>query len=175
MSDICKEYAAALFDLAKEGGKEEKYLSELICIEKVFSENEDYLKVLRLPNVSLEEKESLLESAFSSADKYVLNFIKLLNKNHVLESLPDICEEYRKEFDSEHGLLRALAVSAVELTEGEREKIKAKLQSITGKEIVLDTKVDESILGGVILRYDDKEIDGSIKARLRKMRAELKE
>ena len=104
-----------------------------------------------------------------------MNFLKLLNKNHALESLSRIIAEYRKEFDGDRGILRALAISAVELTDGEREKIKQKLGCITGKEIILETKTDKSILGGVILRYDDKEIDGSIKARLEKMRAELKE
>lgn len=175
MSDFCKEYASALFSLAKDGGSEEKYLTELAAAEKAFSENPDYLKVLSLPNVSREEKEGLLSDAFSSLDTYVLNFLKLLNKNHALESLSRIIAEYRKEFDASRGILRALAISAVELTDGEREKIKQKLGYITGKEIILETKTDKSILGGVILRYDDKEIDGSIKARLEKMRAELKE
>ena len=175
MSDLCREYAAALFDLAKDGACEEKYLTQLCDIQKVFSENPDYLKVLSLPNVSREEKEGLLESAFSSLDKYVLNFLKLLNKNHALESFSGVMKEFRKEFDKEHGLLRALAISAVELTNEERERIKKKLGNITGKEIILDTEIDKSILGGVILRFDDKEIDGSVRARLRKMRAELKE
>lgn len=175
MSDMCKEYAHALYSLAKDASGEEKYLSELLAVDTVFSENPGYLKVLSLPNLSREEKESLLDKAFSGCDKYVLNFLKLLCKNHALSELSGIINAYQKEFYKERGIIRATAISAVELTEGERDKIKQKLGSVTGKEIILETKTDKGILGGVILRYNDKEIDGSIKAHLEKMRAELKE
>ena len=83
-------------------------------------------------------------------------------------------EEFYSLYDDSRGILRVEAVTAVPLTEGQRKNMTAKLGASLGKTVILLNTVDPSILGGVKLRYSGTQLDGSVKTRLDKFEAALK-
>ena len=119
MSELCSGYGAALYSLAAENKMEKSVLSELHEICRALSENPDYMKVLGMPLIPFEEKEKLIDEAFSGAHEYVLNFLKILVKEHLQENIEKAAEEYEEAYMKDSGMIRAEAVSAVPLFENE--------------------------------------------------------
>ena len=149
-------------------------LSELHEICRALSENPDYMKVLGMPLIPFEEKEKLIDEAFSGAHEYVLNFLKILVKEHLRENIEKAAEEYEEAYMKDSGMIRAEAVSAVPLFENELEKINVELEKITGKSVKTENRVDKSLLGGLILRFEGRQIDASLKTRLEGLLGEIK-
>lgn len=174
MSELCSGYGAALYSLAAENKMGKSVLSELHEICRALSDNPDYMKVLGMPLIPFEEKEKLIDEAFSGAHEYVLNFLKILVKEHLQENIEKAAEEYEEAYMKDSGMIRAEAVSAVPLFENELEKINVELEKITGKSVKTENRVDKSLLGGLILRFEGRQIDASLKTRLEGLLGEIK-
>ena len=86
----------------------------------------------------------------------------------------DCCTAYRESYNEENGILPVKAVTAVALTDAQREKLAGKLARITGKTIELENRVDPAVLGGVRLDYDGKRVDDTVSHRLDAVRSMLK-
>lgn len=168
MSEISKEYAKALFMLAQENKNEENYGNALDFIEDVFSENSDVIQFLSHPGISLEERCNVLDKAFLGAlPTDVLSFVKLLcEKNHI-KYFEKCREEYKNMLSKIKHLSTAKVLSAIELTEKEKEALKEKLEKLSGHDVVLECSIDESILGGLVIEIDGKIVDASVEGRLK--------
>ena len=174
-NNVEKEYSQALFTIACEENDAEKYYEELKLIRDVFKSEPEYLILLSSPNLSTEEKLSCLDSAFSPfVSEYTLSFLKLLvQKGHI--SKFDIClEDYEKLYNLKCKTRIARVVSAVELTDGEKAKIKESLEKKWSVCVNLVCETDESILGGIIIETEDTVIDGSLKSKLRDVKDVIK-
>ena len=122
---------------------------------------------------SKEEKLRLIDEAFSGADEYVLNIIKMLCEKRAVHLFSAVCDAFYTLYDEARGIERVEAVTAVAMTDGQKCAMKKKLEAITGKTIVLENKLDPSIIGGVVLRYSGVQLDGSIKSRLDEFKKNL--
>lgn len=169
-----KEYAKALFLLTEEEKTTENVLKELETVKKLLCENPRYIKLLDTPALVKEEKLLLIDKAFSSFDGNLLNFIKLLCEKHAVYQIPRACDAYAAFYDEAYGVERVEAVTAVPMTAVQISKMTEKLAMLTGKTIVIRNTVDPAVLGGVILRYSGKQLDGSLKARLDRFEKSLK-
>lgn len=163
---VKSEYGRALFLLAKETDSVEEIKGDLTAVIKVFDENPDYTKMLDTPAISKAEKLALADEAFSALNENVSNLIKILSEKHTVASMPDVYKTYISLYNEDMGIEEVEAVTAVPLSEAQTEAMRNKLAEITGKTIVIRNTVDESILGGVKLRYEGKQIDASLKMRL---------
>ena len=168
-----KEYARALFELAEECGKTEAVMSDLAIIDSAFSQNPDYRNLLDTPALKKDEKLALIDEAFSGLDGYAVNLLKILCERHSAHLFPKIKTEADKLYDESRGIERVEAVTAISMTDEQIEAITKKLEAITSKTVIVNNKVDKSILGGVILRYSGTQLDGSIKTRLEDLRKSL--
>ena len=176
MTQINKEYATALFALAVENNAVDEYEKNLKEIQKVFSENPDYIKVLESPAIPLSERISFIDKAFESTyTEYLVSFIKVLCENgHIteicscIEAFCDLVRIYKN---------RTIAtVYYVEpLTDEQKTALLEKLQKISGKVIEPEFIKDESLIGGIKVQIDDKIFDGSIKNRLHKAKGVISE
>ncbi|MBQ9071085.1 MAG: ATP synthase F1 subunit delta [Clostridia bacterium] len=165
MSNV-KNYAEALFSLSEELGKSESVLLDVSTARDSLSENPDYLKLADTPVVSVPEKLSLIDSAFSSLDESVVSLMKILCEKHSVHLFSDIAKEYVSLYNESRGIFSAEVISAEPLAETQQNKLKEKLEKITGKTIVIKNTVDKSVLGGIKLRYMGRELDGTLKGRL---------
>ena len=127
-------YGQALYTLAKDENCDRQILEELSTLDKSFSEEPDYLRLLSAPNLSKEERVRILDTAFrGKVHPYVLNFMKILTEKGYIRQFRDCFRVFREEFDRDHGILEVRAVTAVALSDAQRAKLTAKLASVTGK------------------------------------------
>ena len=161
-----KEYGKALFLLAQEEGTTDVVSEDLKTVKKLLRENPRYEKLLDTPALSKGEKLSLIDRAFSSLHESVLNLTKLLCEKHSVYQLSRVADAYAVLCDEARGIMRAEALTAVAMTEKQISALTARLSALTGKMVVIKNTVEPGILGGVVLRYEGKQLDGSLKARL---------
>lgn len=161
-----KEYARALFMITEEDGTTDKALADVQMIRKLLSDNPDYKNLLDTPALSCEEKLKLIDGAFSGINGETLNLLKILCERHSIYSFPKIADSYAALYDGARGIERVEAVSALAMTDSQLAALTEKLERLTGKTVVIKNTVDKSIIGGVVLRYSDRQLDGSIKTKL---------
>ena len=120
------------------------------------------------------ERCALLDEALrGQVDPYLLNFLKILCENGTLRQLSACEKEFSARYNAARGILPAKAVSAVPLTEDAAARLKAKLESLTGKTVDLSFAVDPACLGGIRLEMDGVRFDGTVEGRLARLRRDL--
>ena len=167
------EFGKALFLLTEEVGTTERVYGESLAVREIVSESPEYLKLLDTPALSTDERLSLIDEAFAPFDEHLVNAIKLLVERRMAYTIPRVLVAYEDEYLEARGIVRAEAVTAVPLTEAQTAALKARLESITGKVIIIKNKIDPSILGGIKLRYMGIQRDGSVRGRLDDIRERL--
>ncbi len=168
MTQISREYAAALFMLACEEKREAEYKKALEIVEKEFKNQIEYIDFLASPSIPIDERLDAIDAAFSNVlPEYVLYFLKLLcEKNHI-ESIFECILEYNNLFDGMKNVSNAKVKSVVELSETEKEALQKKLEKISGKNVNMNFEIDSSIGGGLIIELDGNIIDASIRRYLK--------
>ena len=170
MDRISKEYAAALFSLAREKGAEAAYGSALETVQKAFEENPEYQALLNTPAVPAQERGRLAAEAFGKAvPGDVLSMIAILSSKGRVMEFGAITAEYMKLMSEMRRLLAATVRSAVPLGAEEKNRLKKKLESMTGRSVAVTYIEDPSLLGGVIVEIDGRVYDGSLRRRLRQV------
>ena len=170
-----KKYARGLLEQAKEPKNFEEVAKAAELVIKLFSENPQILKILSNPIIPLGERQALIDkiSPSLSLPLTLQKFLKALLGENALKGLKMIYDNYLKLMDEHLGRARAEVISARELTSKELEEIKGSLSRFIGKDVLINTKVDPEILGGVISKIGSTIIDGSIKTRLKVIAEEL--
>ena len=162
-----REYASALFTLAVEEGKQKEYFASLETVKTVLAENSEYMDFLNSFSIPKSERIDAIEEAFGkSIEEYVVSFIKLLCEKDRISEFFECVEIYKELLDLYENVSVAKVTSSVELKDEEQKKLKEKLEKASGKNVVLDIKVDKSLLCGIVVEIDGKIIDGSIKKSL---------
>lgn len=176
MPTAYKTYAEALFSLVTEEKESDltEVFDDLNGVSGIFNAEPDFLKLLKVPTIPIEEKLSILKEAFEGKiHTYVLNFLYVLTENGRTDSFAKILEHFTLLYNEHKNLVDVTVVSASALGDETIEKIKAKMTSVTGKTVNLKLKTDPAIIGGVVISYGNTVIDGSVKARLEKLRSEI--
>ena len=130
-------------------------------------------QVLRLGFDAVYRGAQLLQKLVEGAHPYLVSFLKLLCEEDLLGELPGCLRAYQDRYNVDHNILEVTAVSAVALTAPSREKLLAKLQKMTGKNIVLTETVDPAVLGGLRLDMDGTRLDGTVQRHLERLRTEI--
>lgn len=167
MTQIAKNYADALYELARDEGLDEALYEQLREIRELLDHNPDYVRLLSAPNLPKPERLAALDEAFSGrVHPYLLSFLKLLCERGHIRELKDCAVQYRRRRNADLGILDAVAITAVPLRDELREKLRARLQTLTGKQVDLQYRTDPAVLGGIRLEYDGKALDGTVRSRL---------
>jgi len=167
MTEISREYAAALFDLAHETGSEDAVGEGLKLVAGLLRENPEVVDFFAAPNIPKRERTGVLETALKGhVPEYVLSFAQILCEQGNIRALDKCADEYEELWNAVRGLSTAWVVSAVALTDEEKRQLRQKLSAKTGREVRLECSVDESLLGGLVVTLDGKVMDGSLKHRL---------
>ncbi len=169
-SGVASAYAQAILELAeKEGmGTDEKVLSEIQLVSEVLSANQDLALVLNHPAIGpLEKKELLVRLFKAKLSDLTMRLLELLNDKRRLEILPHLVGKYKEILRQRQNIAEASLTCSEQLSAADIANIKARLTEHLGKKLELEVKVDPSLLGGVVLRLGDQEIDGSLRGRLK--------
>ena len=172
-TDVAKVYGGALYDLAAEEGLEDELLTQQQTLVQVLAAEPQWLRLLAIPSIPKPERTALLDEALAGVHPYLVNFSKILCERESIGELPACFKEYRRRYNKAHGILTAVATAAVPMTEEQKARLTEKLAAVTGKTIHLETRVDESCLGGVRLDGEGVRLDGTLKSRLDTLRQTL--
>jgi F-type H+-transporting ATPase subunit delta len=171
---VARTYADALLDLASRDDAGAEYLECLDEVVHVVRSESDFRAFLQTPAISLDEKKGVIREAFGG--RYPESFVRFLLV--VLEKrrqnlLPEIDAAYREMLDERSGRVRASVTLSIEPDGVLREEISSALSRALEAEVVPDFKVDESIIGGMVVRVGDRVLDGSVRRSLQVLRREL--
>lgn len=168
-----RRYAEAAFEVALRDGTVETWRSELDAAAAL-GEDVRLARTLANPAVPLETRTKASDATFGQiVGRPVLNLINLVLRRGRIDQLPRIAAEFRRLDDARQGITVATATSAAPLTPDELKALMSRLEDMTGGRVRLDTQVDPSLLGGLIVRVGDRLIDGSVRGRLERLRNRL--
>ena len=174
MTEVGNVYGESLYELAKEDSLAKLIGEQLAALQQAFKQEPDFIRLLSSPNLTKAERCQILDDSFrGKVHAYVLNFLKILTEKGYMRYFSDCCDAYTDHFDQDNGILRVNAVSAVELSADQKDKLTQKLSRITGKEIALRTRIDPAVLGGIRLDYDGQRLDDTVSHRLDAIRSVL--
>lgn len=176
MTKTAMLYGGSLYELAASENLTESIMEEMTSLKSIFDENPDYLRLLSEPAIAKKERIDLLDKAFSdSVNVYLLNFMKILCENGTIREFSDCLHVFRDRYNEANNITEAIVTSAIPLTGAQQAALKAKLESYTNKNILLTTKVNPAVLGGIKVSVDGKELDGTALGRLSSLRKKLTE
>ena len=173
-----RRYAKALFALSSERGDAELSgnAEALSGLMEALKASPALAGLISSPLFSAEEKRGVILKILEriGAGTMLRNFCLLLADKNRLNSLKDIADIYAAMLDEKSGVLRGEMTTAVPLSKDKQGGIKTHLEKISGKRIVLNFNVDQDILGGLILKVEDRVLDGSLKAQINILREQIK-
>lgn len=171
MATIVNErYALSLYEVARDEGKLETYLDELTVITDSVRQTPEFLKMLQAPAIAFADKRQVLQNAFAGKiQPYLLNFLLLITEKRRVGGLLEMQEAYKQRYYNEHGICEVRATTAIPLDDALMEKLHKKLEAITGKQVILQTCVDPALLGGIVIKLGNDQIDTSVKTRLKEL------
>ncbi len=173
---IAKTYGEALFKLAIEENQLDSLESEAIDVLEVVRSNEELSKVLNHPKISREEKVQLIEQVFKgNVSDHIVGFLTIIVEKGRNEELTAIFEYFLSEVMEYKNIGVAYVTSAVVLTKEQRAQVENRLLQVTKYvQFVTHYEVDESLIGGMVIRIGDRVVDSSIRTKLNSMANKLK-
>ena len=153
-------YGQSLYDLASSENLADDILCQMQTVRQLFTENPDYVRLLTEPSIPKKQRLALLDEAFGSdMQPYLLNFLKILVENGMVRDFGGCCRRYTALYNADRGIAQAEVTSAVPLSGQQLERLRAKLEEISGKKIQLQPKVDPSVLGGLRVSLEGKLLE----------------
>lgn len=172
---VARRYAKAILELGSEGGNLDALVEELLNLSAAYEASAELRNALENPLVPFEAKKAILGQlaerlGLSATARHT---VLLLNDRRRMRVLPGIAQLLKEMTDQRRGVVRAVVTTAVPLADGYYDRLRDRLEKMTGKKVVLDRREDPSLIGGVVARIGDTVIDGSLRARLQEMKSAL--
>lgn len=174
---IAGRYALALFELAKEEGALTALEADAEALGAVLTESPELAAMISSPLVGREEQGAAMAAVAAQMGLATLtqNTLALMAQKRRLFVLPQLVTDLRARIAKEKGEVTAEVTSATVLTAGQRDALVATLKANIGKDVKLNTTVDESLIGGLIVKLGSTMIDTSVKAKLAALQNAMKE
>lgn len=167
-------YAQAILELADARGITQQVADDIESIAGLIQQDVTFGKYLADPSVSVAEREGVIDRTFGGrTDSILLAFLKLLNTRNRLGQLPGIAKAFKGLLDARSGNVNVEVTVAQTLPSNELEDVRQQLSRKLGKNALVSQKVDESIIGGIVLKIGDSLIDGSVKSQLETLKRKM--
>ncbi len=173
MEEVARVYSEALFDVAKEHDSLDEVRDQLGEIADAVAADRDLQIFFFSPYFSSVEKREGIRKAITDGNPELINFLELLAEKHRMPALFRIRKRFDELWGVENQLLHVTLTSAIELDPSVIESVGAQIERKTGKTIELTSRVDDSIIGGLVLQVGNRVLDASIRNRLDKLRREV--
>ena len=171
---LAERYTKALLKIAQENNTIEQTGKELKEITELFAKNPDIEGFFTSPIVKKEDKKEILEKSFKGKiDEKFYNFLNVLTDKNRIFILPNIENIYHEKLTKAENILEVEAQSVIKLDKNMQNALIDKLTKITGKKISLTNTINKDIIGGLVLKFDGKVIDGSVKTQLKRLQKQL--
>jgi F-type H+-transporting ATPase subunit delta len=176
MASMAGRYASALFELAGEHGQLPAVEENLLKFQQLLDMSEDLRRLIRSPVFSAEEQVRALAVILDRAgiDGLAANFFKLIAKNRRLFAVTDMVKAFRALSARARGEVQAEVASAMPLSDAQMSALKETLKASVGKEVQITSRVDASLLGGLVVKIGSRMIDSSVRTRLNSLKIAMK-
>ena len=174
LNKLSKRYAKSLLDLSiQEGALEQVYQDIKVFNEHCEDCNDLYL-LLKSPIVKSDRKWKIIRSLYEKHfTKISMNFLSIIVRKKREFYLKEISSEFIKQYKAYKNIVSAKLTTAVKVGDKVKSKVEAYVNAQVGKDVQLDLEVDESLIGGFVLEFDNNLYDSSISHQLKKLRKEF--
>ncbi len=174
VSIVASRYAKSLIELAKEQKVLEAVHEDMLFFQSVAGENRALMLALKSPVVRHDKKLAILSAIFKArVNPVTFAIFEIITKKNREAILDAIADEFIIAYQDFQGIQKAVITTTTPLTEELRAQFKSIVAKSTGKTVVLEEKIDASLIGGYLLRVNDRQFDASIKNNLNKLKLEL--
>lgn len=176
VTGLAGRYATALFDLAREGGKIDETGAELLGFKGLIESSADLKLLITSPQIGRSDKASAVKAISEKAGFSVLtkNFLGTLAKNGRLSAFSHVADAFKILAAHHRGEVTADVKAAHALSDLQLDALKSKLRSAMGRDIAVNVTVDDTLLGGLIVKVGSKMIDSSLKTKLDRLEIAMK-
>lgn len=173
---LAGRYATAVFELAQEQNSVEALEKDFAALKAMIRESDDMARLVRSPVFSREDQEKGMNAILHRMEAAPLTrrFVLLLAAKRRMFVLIDIIGVYQALVARMRGEVRAAVTSARPLNDAEVAELKAALKAKLGRDAILDTDVDPSLLGGLVVKVGSRMIDSSLRTKLNGLRAAMR-
>lgn len=173
---IAGRYATALFDLAEEQKALDDVQRDLQTITSLLDESADLETVVRSPVISRQDQAKAMTAVLDAAGvgQTVKNFVNVVAQNRRLFALRGMIRAYNELLAQHRGEVSASVTSAQPLSDEQRGKLADALKQAVGRDVNIETSVDESLLGGMVVRVGSRMVDYSLATKLNSLRLSMK-
>ena len=174
---IAARYATAMFELAQEGGALDALEADVAALEGALSASDDLSDLIASPIYGRDETEAAIGGVADAMDLGTItaNTLRLMARKRRLFVLPALLRELRARIAEHKGEVTADVVSAKALTKDQTEKLQKALSASVGRDVQLNSTVDESLIGGLVVKVGSRMIDTSIRTKLYTLQNTMKE
>ena len=173
---LAGRYATALFELANADNQLDQVADDLLRLDAMIKASKDLERLISSPIISRYDQGCALEIILKKAGmcELTLKFIGTIAKNRRLFSISEIIASFQSQLAYHFGESTAEVITAMALTEKQIKKISISLKKAIGSNIAIKAKVDESVLGGLIIKIGSQMVDGSLRTKLQQLRLAMK-
>ncbi|MDZ4839356.1 MAG: ATP synthase F1 subunit delta [Bacteroidota bacterium] len=171
---VAARYAKSLYELAKEKGQVDAIEANAVNFIKVANESREFLSVLRSPVIFADKKKAIIDRILGdSMHPITKSFITIVVRKNREKVLDLIFKTFIEMVNEDKGIVQAKLITAVKIGAEEKERLTKLVSDKIHKTIKLQEEINPEILGGFIIKYDDKLLDASVSSRLKAMRLHL--
>src|SRR4051812_3153402 len=175
-SRVARPYAKSLLELAEEKGRLDEVKKDMALFVEVCEANNNFVRVMKNPIITHDKKAAILETLFKGrVSDLTMSMFKILTRKNREAFLFDIAKSFTDQFNVFRGIEIAEVTTTYPLTEDQRKTFIQLVSQADNKKVNLKENIDESIIGGFVLKVGDKQVDESIKRKLHKLKSEFKE
>jgi F-type H+-transporting ATPase subunit delta len=174
---VASRYVKSLLSLAVEQGVVEAVNNDMQFFDKVCHSNRDFVLMLKSPIIRHEKKKEILNKLFKGrVHALTMSIIEILTKKNREPLLPAIATEFHNAYNVYKGIGKASIISTVPVDDALRAELVAIVKKLSNmKQVELEEKVDKDLIGGFILNVGDRQIDASIKNKLKILKNKFSE
>ena len=173
-SRIAKRYAKSLIGLAKEQDAVDQLNEDMKGFVQIAEDSHDFVLMLQSPIIKHDKKLEVLMAMFDGKVSDIsIAFFKLLSRKGREAALPAIAKAYTTFYNEDKGLAVAEITTAAPLSESFKKDLATKVSKAVNKTVELEETINADLIGGFILRMDDKQIDNSVKTQLLNIKKRL--
>jgi F-type H+-transporting ATPase subunit delta len=171
---IASRYSKSLIDLAVEKNKLEDIKADMELFSKVCEENRDFVLMLNNPILESLRKAAIIKKVFKGKVQEMTSlFFDIVSRKHRESVLPEMAKVFKQLYNEHKGIITAEVTTTFKLDDSLRSEVIKIVKEISNKEVELNEKVDEALIGGFLIRVGDKQIDETIQSKLNDLRREL--
>lgn len=170
---VASRYAKALLELAIDQKKVDSVLGDMNFLLSTSNEARDFQMLIESPIIKTDKKISIFELIFEQFEAITLDFVKLITTNRREAYLPAIAEAFEALVKEYKGIVPITLTSAVKLDANTKEAILAKIQASVKGQLEVKEMIDESLIGGFVVRMGDTRIDASVASQLNNLKQRL--